>query len=237
MIRRSFAEGVDPVAAAVAEAHAAAGLLPGATGGAVVPLKQLIAAQPLVVDEVPGLKRETAAAHLLACTGQPVLADPRGADPLAGFLLANAFAGWILVERKDPLVRRRFSIAHELGHYLLHFLPLLERTSGEDDLEEVQLDEMLPPSGANDDTVTGPGTVAVRLDGAVGIADQASRMEEEADRFAAEVLIPEHVCRALFDDLGPRYGGRGDTLARRLASEFLVSQAAMRRRLADLDLL
>ena len=54
---------------------------------------------------------------------------------MAGYLFAyqrdESSYGCILVKQDDPVERRRFSAAHELGHYLPHFLPLLARQQQE----------------------------------------------------------------------------------------------------------
>lgn len=65
--------------------------------------------------------------------------------------------------------------------------------------------------------------------------DGASEMEREANRFAAELLMPEEVCRARGEELRAEYRAcpRG-VLAYRLASELLVSREAMRYRLKTL---
>jgi len=87
--------------------------------------------------------------------------------------------------------RRRFTIAHEIGHFVLH----QERCS--------------------------PGH-----DGAVG---EAGRIEErEADAFAAELLMPEHLVREAVRENGPDDA--------RLADRFEVSRKAMRERLHYLGL-
>ena len=64
----------------------------------------------------------------------------------------------------------------------------------------------------------------------VTLLDDTVQMEDEANQFAAELLMPEAACRAL----AQRYGGRSNP--RRLATEFLVSGAAMRWRLKQLGL-
>ncbi len=45
--------------------------------------------------------------------------------PLAGLL--DTAQTEILYEESDPLTRQNFTIAHELGHYFLHFLPAVEQ--------------------------------------------------------------------------------------------------------------
>jgi Zn-dependent peptidase ImmA (M78 family) len=61
-------------------------------------------------------------------------------------------------------------------------------------------------------------------------------MEREANQFAAELLMPAAACRALVERFWPTFGRRADVLTRRMANEFLVSQAAMKRRLFNLGL-
>jgi len=87
--------------------------------------------------------------------------------------------------------RRRFTIAHEVGHFVLH-----------------------------------PGRLAPERGGAVSIAWQLQ--EREADRFAAELLMPESLVReAVLEN-----GGDAD----RLADRFEVSRRAMQARLRELGL-
>ena len=109
----------DRIGQAVAEAFAAAGMRPETA--TITPLRALMAAYPLAVEEVDGLTRRTATAHLIAGAARPRLATADEQEPLSGYLRANAAGGWILVNRdaKNPLVRRRFTVAHELGHYLM----------------------------------------------------------------------------------------------------------------------
>jgi Zn-dependent peptidase ImmA (M78 family) len=61
-------------------------------------------------------------------------------------------------------------------------------------------------------------------------------MEREANGFAAALLMPEDACRKLVDAYQPRYGGRRSVLARRMATDFLVSRLGMRWRLENLGL-
>lgn len=88
--------------------------------------------------------------------------------------------------------RRRFTIAHEVGHFVLH-----------------------------------PQRQRAERGGLTNAGMQAE--EREADRFAAELLMPEHLVRQAVVQLGADAG--------RLADRFEVSQAAMRVRLSRLGLL
>jgi predicted transcriptional regulator len=87
--------------------------------------------------------------------------------------------------------RRRFTIAHEIGHFVLH-----------------------------------PRRVAPERGGAV---NEAMKIQErEADRFAAELLMPEHLVRKAVQDEGAD--------VRRLAERFEVNEQAMSVRLRRLGL-
>ena len=87
--------------------------------------------------------------------------------------------------------RRRFTIAHEVGHFILH-----------------------------------PGRLAPERS---GMANEAMRLDErEADLFAAELLMPEHMVRRATLEEGAD--------ARVLADRFEVSEAAMSLRLRRLGL-
>jgi len=60
------------------------------------------------------------------------------------------------------------------------------------------------------------------------------QMEQEANQFAAELLMPEVIVRRLVEKYATDC--RGDDLNWRLATEMLVSGTAMKRRLRELQL-
>ena len=62
-------------------------------------------------------------------------------------------------------------------------------------------------------------------------------MEEEADCFAGELLIPEKACYKLAQSFQGRFGKKLDVLVGRLAPEFLVSKQATKRRLLELEIM
>jgi Zn-dependent peptidase ImmA (M78 family) len=181
--------------------------------GGPVPLDKLIGAYPLVHEEVPGLNHAAVSA-LLGRWGVRWVDIPRPDPSLAGFLYANARRGYIFVRRGDGLPRRRFTAAHELGHYRLHLAPALAR-SDPADAEMTQSDVEIAESGE---------------------ADLAA-MERQANRFAAELIMPEPVCRALFDRYAGRYGTTARFLVHHLAGELLVSREAIAWRLYRLGLI
>lgn len=152
---------------------------------------------------LPGLTRGAVVTHLRR-EGIEVenAADP--ADRLDGFLFVRGAAAWAYVsaDANNPLARRRFTAAHELGHAVLH----------RDQL--VWADKSVLEAAEADDP-----------------------KEREANRFAAELLMPEDVIRARAAELTQEYGAcpRG-VFEYRLAAELLVSREAVRYRLDHLEL-
>lgn len=186
-----------------------------------VPLDMLIRAYNLAHEEVAGLSRAMAGRSLARWHVQrPELIDD--SSPLAGFIFANARGGYILVNADDPLPRRRFTAAHELGHYLLHFLPRLPTARNDetcliqDDSAETVYEEEKPDG-----------------DKALSLPER----ERQANRFAAELLMPETACRTAMDLYAARFRTPARFLEHHLARDMLVSREAMRWRLRSLSLI
>lgn len=200
----------------------------------ITPLGELAGSLNLASKELPSLS-QLAALHYLIQQGL-LIENPEaaGRDELAGFLYASTSYGCIFLEANDHLTRRRFSAAHELGHYLLHFRPVLKLAGGE--LEYVELTEALY-RGRNDDPQEMVSGRVERIDQQFLQAQLPSeaRMEYEANQFATELLMPEDVVRGLFARVMLRFGD--DDLVSYLATEMLVSQEAMRWRLRNFHLL
>jgi len=194
----------DRVGAAVAALRRDAGqpVDPGRRGP--VLLGRLFEEKGLDHVALPNLTRGAAAEHLRAA-GIPVEALGEPAEELAGFVFVAGRVGWAFVRAGDGLPRRRFTAAHELGHFLLH-------------------------RGAMGRFRADTDATLQEADGRV-----ADEMEREANRFAAELLMPAEVCRARAEELRRQHGccPRG-VLVYRLASELLVSREAMRYRLQSL---
>lgn len=154
-----------------------------------------VAESPLTLGKV---------ADLLRADRVPVddLGDP--STQLAGFLFFAGRIGKAFVNATDILPRRRFTAAHELGHFVLH-RESMKRFRFDTDKTLLETDIAADP------------------------------MEAEANRFAAELLMPEEVIRARADELRAEYRACPRlVLAYRLASELLVSREAMRYRLKNL---
>jgi hypothetical protein len=185
-----------------------------------VPLDKLIGTYNLTHTEVSRLSRAAAGAYLAPWgIHRPELLED--ASPLAGFLFANAKGGYILVNADDPLPRRRFTAAHELGHYLLHFLPRMQAAEDveaylvQDDSGETVREENKP------DADKGPSL---------------PEMERQANQFAAQLLMPESVCRTACQLYADRFRTTPRFLEHQLACDLLVSREAVRWRLQELNL-
>jgi hypothetical protein len=156
--------------------------------------------------ELPDLTRGAVADYLRA-EGIPAENLGNPTESLAGFVFTAGRNGWAFVNNTtdNPVPRRRFTAAHELGHFILH-----RRTMG---LFRADTEATLREADEN-------------------VADQ---MEREANRFAVELLMPSEICRARADEMYSTHGccPRG-VLVYRLASELMVSHQAMKYRLQSL---
>lgn len=112
-------------------------------------------------------------------------------------------SGFILVAKGTERRRRRFSIAHELGHFLIESHRPLEGTGFGCSLADLRIDD-------------------------TNVANRAKRIEAEANRFAASLLMPK---RRILANLKSREPDMREIV--RLAGEFNVSKAAMARGYVD----
>jgi Zn-dependent peptidase ImmA (M78 family) len=212
--------------------------IPRPTGTQVVILLgELMGGYNLTCTEIAGLTSKAASNFLMwhGAILEPL--DDTNEEPLAGYIYVSKTSGHIFVERNDFLVRRRFSVAHELGHYLLHFLPLINSGAFVNEYESVEITEALAPSSPEEDADDLPlGQVRISLQTwRLTPLPPYEQMEREANEFAAELLMPVEVIR----ELVKHYAAEclGDDLTWRLSSEMLVSRAAVRWRLRELHLL
>ena len=105
---------------------------------------------------------------------------------------------WIVVNSALELPRRRFVIAHELGHYACAH-PLTPVS-----LDALATTQAVPPA--------------------------APAFERDANRFAAELLMPP----MLFRELAERYADNPRHRLANLADDFAVSPGAVRARMNEL---
>lgn len=128
-------------------------------------------------------------------------------EQISGFLLRRAGEVPVIGFNSSlPRVRQRFIIAHELGHLLLH------NKSG------LHVDRSL-----------------VRLGGQAK-SDVVDEEEVEANRFAAELLMPEKLIREEVRMIG-RAAVDDDPVIDLLAQKYNVSRQAMTIRLTSLEVI
>jgi hypothetical protein len=192
-------------AVAVQCVYEAAGLDQEKQHFGIVPLHELVIAYPIRLAEISDMTYQRVAEFLAAETGRFIILSKNEDQPLAGFLYAESSFGCIFVKKNDPITRRRFSAAHELGHYVLHFLPVLEQVSQNRSTETLVLSEGLSYKD-NDEMAdmmpSGQLTYTRGLESHV--AENLQQLEREANQFAAELLMPAMVCEGLVE----RYSNR-----------------------------
>ena len=118
-------------------------------------------------------------------------------DNISGLIYKDNTKYCILVNGNQSAGRKSFTIAHELGHYLLH-KSKLERDS-----------EIISSSKGID--MTSPAYIA-RQDIDASSPKEYRALETEANKFAAELLMPEKeflkqcICKASIDDIACYFG-------------------------------
>ena len=127
---------------------------------------------------------------------------------VSGAIVGKSGKFTIYVRRSEPEPRQRFTVAHELGHYILHLADKAADLGYTDELPEK------------------------RYVAAFRSAHLGSE-EEEANAFAAAILMP---AKAIQSRASWAVDEDYDDGARDLARQFHVSYAAMTRRLAELEL-
>lgn len=206
----------------------------------IVPLNKIIAEYPLMIVELPNgktLSTKNAVKFLEIEIGFEMPELQSDERTLSGFLYTAKFGdylqGCIFTDKGEPTVRRRFSAAHEFGHYLLHFAPLLKAA----ETEALFLTESLTFDEANESRAE--IKIARDFDFAKIGTENKYEMEAEADFFAAELLMPRNACLEAAKIFAPQKfieaSKNQNALIDRLATEFLVSYGAMKRRLEDLE--
>ena len=127
----------------------------------------------------------------------PVFADDLP-EHVSGLIRKRSDGVWeIVVNKKHPKVRQRFTVAHEIGHFIYH-RERLEAGAGTSDTLAFRIDDRIYPN-----------------------AHIGPTQEVQANIFAANLLIPDHVLRVAQEMMGI-------TDPDELANHFEVSRAAMR---------
>ena len=147
-------------------------------------------------------------AFIAKTLGLQVVYNDLGED-VSGLLVTKDSKAAICVRESEPLVRQRFTIAHEIGHFVL-------RHQFEEG-EHVHVDEGFKVTARSNTRTIGHDP-----------------MEVEANQFAAALLMPSVLLRPR----AKRFGGPHlhDQHVAELAREFRVSEQAMTLRLDALGL-
>ena len=127
-------------------------------------------------------------------------------DGLSGLLIIQGNSKLIGVEESHVRVRQRFTIAHELGHFVLH-----------NEVSNLFVDVQLFKRKSE------------------GYSSQEERMEQEANDFAASILMPDFFVRKEAEKLNGDL--HDDVNVEALAKIFDVSSSAMTYRLINLGLI
>ncbi|MGH7719591.1 MAG: ImmA/IrrE family metallo-endopeptidase [Gemmatimonadaceae bacterium] len=127
---------------------------------------------------------------------------PEGHDDLMGCIIARGGNAFILVSGSDPEEERRYTIAHEVAHLLLHYLLPREQVTavlGEGIVDV--LDGIRPPTLAERAAAI---FSSIRLGAHVHLmprhgrgASVVARLEDEADALALELVAPREAITLL----------------------------------------
>jgi Zn-dependent peptidase ImmA (M78 family) len=126
-------------------------------------------------------------------------------DDISGALIIDNGQGTIGVNSKEPHVRQRFTIAHELGHFFLH-----SKTN-----ESLHVDKEIQ---------------LLFRDGLSSSGD--IKIEKEANSFAASILMPFAILDKAIKELPSNLND--EEAIKKLAQMFEVSTIAMTHRISNL---
>ena len=137
-----------------------------------------------------------------------VVTEDLGSD-ISGLLVSRDGTASIAVRRSDHPNRRRFTIAHEIGHFVLR--------------HHLQGNELVHADRHQEVIYRSPRA-----------SEGLDPIEVQANQFAASLLMPARLVRERVDSL-PKSFSESDVKA--LANEFKVSEQAMTIRLTGLGLI
>lgn len=175
--------------------------------------------RPKTRQEIEALARQTLVDHgLLSVPVNPVaVAKKLGVRVLNAVFSEPKYSGivarrngesTILVKESDSPVRKRFTVAHEVGHALLHL------------------------SDERDEIIDSDTDLLRTTEQPASVWTEARRREYEANCFAAGLLMPEPETREIWEQLES-----GHRSAFHMARIFQVSDEAMGLRLQQLNLI
>jgi len=231
----------------VRETFAAAGLDYDSPENRVVPLFDIITSHDLYIEQLPKdkdlnknkLTAERAVDFIKQEMGLQVSNHLTQTNELSGYIYATRtrgiLLGCIFTDTNEITTRRRFSAAHELGHYLLHFLPrAASKTRSGDDDDFSIFTEGVSFAASAEAKDKAEIKIVSGYEECEMMNLNSDEMEREANFFAAELLMPRNACLELAKTYAEKFGANKTVTVRRLAAEFLVSFEAMLRRLKNL---
>jgi Zn-dependent peptidase ImmA (M78 family) len=168
--------------------------------------------EPTRLLKTLGLFRAPVDVHAVAKRLGIETAEANLDDSHSAFLVIKNNKPRIFVSKHHHPNRQRFSIAHEIGHFLLHHVPSAKANG-------LYIDEKLDLYYRK----------SVPADGAIDFA-----LERQANRFAAELLMPKGLVEQYLED--ENLDITEDKAMRKLALAFKVSEQAMLIRLLDFGL-
>lgn len=117
--------------------------------------------------------------------GLEVFETPKLEDNQSGAIQKEGDQYVIYINDRHPATRKRFTIAHEIAHYILHKDKL--------DQGDIHVDEIAQPFNNGENRVR-------LLQRAHRVLTAEERvMETEANKLAAEILMPESLFRAAYE--------------------------------------
>lgn len=131
-------------------------------------------------------------------------------DNISGAITKDGNRWIIVVNESHPPTRKRFTVAHELGHY---FAVINESLPAEEYLED-------------NDNVIKDYFILNRTE---EVADDVYQVERQANFIGASILMPESMIRSLFEqsvsppDMAQRFGVSESALSYRLKSLGLIT--------------
>lgn len=128
------------------------------------------------------------------------------ANSISGMLEKTASSFLITINALDPLTRQRFTLAHELGHYMLHRHLVGDELDDDKAYRSTNL-------GKYHNTLIGPAE------------------ETEANKFAANLLMPRHLINSELKKRTRPELKISDDIIHEMAKLFEVSEQAMSIRL------
>jgi len=143
-------------------------------------------------------------------------------DEMSGFIKIEGSHANIVINKQHDLKRQRFTAAHEVGHYVLH------RDVHQE--QQIFIDDNEAGTRSIIDSRNKKARKVFNRD--VSSEDGTHRLDIEANRFAAALLMPEELIENVVVRLNINLSNEFDT--KRLADKFNVSVQAMILRLANI---